>query len=343
METRFDEVILLIKQARSNAIKQVNIELINLHWQVGAYISSKVASAIWGNKTVTELAAHIEKHHPDLKGFTKRNLYNMKLFYEAYIPSLKTENQSDVIVQSVIAQFKEINNIRNSELVKLSWTHHLILISRVKSPEEREFYLKLSIRENYSVRELERQINSCLFERVMLGNTNLPKNIKSKQENISNIFKDSYVFEFLNLPKPHNEKDLQRALIKGIKDFVIELGKDFLFIGEEYKIQVGTKDFYIDLLFYHRGLQCLVPFELKADEFKPEYLGKLNFYLEALDRDHKKPHENPSIGIMLCKGKNDDVVEYSLSRTLSPAMVADYQMQLPDKKLLRDKLNEILE
>lgn len=343
METRFDEVILLIKQARSNAIKQVNIELINLHWQVGAYISNKVANAIWGNKTVTELADHIEKHHPDLKGFTRRNLYNMKQFYEAYIPSLNNDNQSDIIVQSVIAQFKEINNIRNSDLVKLSWTHHLILISRTKSQEEREFYLKLCIRENYSVRELERQINACLFERIMLGQTNLPESIKDKQADITNVFKDSYVFEFLNLPKPHNEKDLQKALIKGIKDFVIELGKDFLFVGEEYKIQVGNKDFYIDLLFYHRGLQCLIPFELKADEFKPEYIGKLNFYLEALDRDHKKANENPSIGILLCKNKDADVVEYALSRTLSPSMVADYQMQLPDKKLLRDKLHDILE
>lgn len=343
METRFDEVILLIKQARSNAIKQVNIELINLHWQIGAYISSKVANAIWGNKTVTELAMHIEKHHPDLKGFTKRNLYNMKLFYETYSSSLKADNQSGKIVQSAIAQFKGINNIKNTDLVKLGWTHHLTLISRTKTKEERAFYLQQCIRENYSVKELERQINSCLFERVMLGNTNLPEKIKEKQNELSNVFKDNYVFEFLNLPKPHNEKDLQRALINGIKDFIIELGKDFLFIGEEYKIQVGTKDFYIDLPFYHRGLQCLIPFELKADEFKPEYLGKLNFYLEALDRDHKKPHENPSIGIMLCKGKNDDIVEYSLSRTLSPAMVADYQMQLPDKKLLMDKLHDILD
>lgn len=343
MGTRFDEVILLIKQARSNAIKQVNIELINLYWQVGAYISSKVASAIWGNKTVTELAAHIEKYHPELGGFTKRNLYRMKQFYELYAPSLNTENQSNTIVSTVLTQFTEINNIRDSNLVKLSWSQHLLLISGTKSQEEREFYLKLCIRENYSVRELERQISSCLFERVMLGNTNLPKNIRSNQPDISNIFKDSYVFEFLNLPKPHDEKDLQKALTKGIKDFVIELGKDFIFIGEEYKIQVGNKDFYIDLLFYHRGLQCLVPFELKADEFKPEYLGKLNFYLEALNRDHKKPNENPSIGILLCKKKDNEVVEYALSTSLSPSMVADYQMQLPDKKLLMNKLHEILE
>lgn len=343
MDTRFDEVILTKKQARSNAIKQVNIELINLYWQVGAYISSKVANAIWGNKSVTELADHIEKHHPDLRGFTRRNLYNMKQFYEAYAPSLITDNQSNKIVQSPIAQFNQITNITNTDLVKLGWTHHLVLISRTKSKEEREFYLKLTIHENYTVKELERQINSGIFERVMLGKTNIPKSIKDKQTDITSVFKDSYIFEFLNLPKPHNEKDLQKALIKGIKDLVIELGKDFLFIGEEYKIQVGNKDFYIDLLFYHRGLQCLIPFELKADNFKPEYIGKLNCFLEALDRDHKKPHENPSIGILLCKDKDADVVEYSLSRTLSPAMVADYQMQLPDKKLLRDKLHEILE
>lgn len=342
METQFDEVILLIKQARSNAIKQVNIELINLHWQVGAYISSKVANAIWGNKTVAELAAHIEKHHPDLGGFTKRNLYRMKQFYELYAPTLSDDNQSNTIVPSPMTQFKEKTNIMSSDLVKLSWTHHLSLISRTKTREEREFYLKLCIRENYSVKELERQISSCLFERVMLGNTNLPENIKEKQTEISNVFKDSYVFEFLKLPKPHSEKDLQRALIKGIKDFVIELGKDFIFIGEEYKIQVGNKDFYIDLLFYHRGLQCLVPFELKADEFKPEYLGKLNFYVEALNRDHKKAVENPSFGILLCKEKDIEVVEYALSTSLSPAMVADYQMQLPDKKLLMNKLHDIL-
>ncbi|MDO5614954.1 MAG: PDDEXK nuclease domain-containing protein [Cruoricaptor ignavus] len=160
---------------------------------------------------------------------------------------------------------------------------------------------------------------------------------------ITNTFKDSYIFEFLNLSEPHNESDLQKGLLKQMKNFILELGRDFIFIDEEYKVQVGNSDFYIDLLFYHRGLQCLVAFELKAEKFKPEHLGQINFYLEALDRDVKKTHENPSIGILLCKGKDSEVVEYALSRSLSPALVSDYQTQLPDKKLLQQKLHELFE
>lgn len=331
MEKRFDEVISLIKDARNNAIRKVNIELINLYWQVGAYISNKVANAIWGNKTVSELAEHIAKFHPELGGFTRRNLYRMKQFYECYAPTL-----DNTIVPSSMTQFKTINNISDTYLVKLSWTQHLVLLSRTKSPEERAFYLQLCIHENYTVKELERQINSCIYERVKLGKNTLPDTFKEKQT----TFKDSYIFEFLHLPEPHNEKDLQKALIKGIKDFVVELG-NFLFISEEFKIQVGYSDFFIDLVFYHRGLQCLVAFELKANEFKPEYLGKLNFYLEALDRDHKRPNENPSIGILLCKDRDFEVVEYAMSRTLSPAMVANYQMHLPDRKTLRNKLHDL--
>jgi RecB family endonuclease NucS len=152
-------------------------------------------------------------------------------------------------------------------------------------------------------------------------------------------FKDSYVFEFLNLPEPHTESNLQGGLIKQIKNFVLELGKDFIFIAEEYKLQVGNSDFFIDLLFYHRSLQCLVAFELKADKFKPEYLGQLNFYLEGLDRDVKKSNENPSIGILLCKDRDIEVVEYALSRSLSTTMVAEYKTQLPDKKVLQQKLH----
>lgn len=157
---------------------------------------------------------------------------------------------------------------------------------------------------------------------------------------IEGAFRDSYVFEFLNLPEPHNEADLQRALIAQLRNFIVEIGKDFLFVGEEYRLQVGNSDFFTDLLFYHRGLQCLVMFELKTDKFRPEFIGKLNFYLEALDRDVKKESENPSIGVLLCRDKDETVVEYALARNMSPAMIADYQTKLPDKKLLAAKLNE---
>jgi predicted nuclease of restriction endonuclease-like (RecB) superfamily len=206
-----------------------------------------------------------------------------------------------------------------------------------------EFYLKLVKQESYSKRELDRQISASFFERTMIGNSKLSPAVRESNNDLSNTFKDSYVFEFLNLPDPHIQSDLQRGLVRQMKNFILELGKDFLFIGEEYKLQVGNSDFYIDLLFYHRGLQCLVAFELKTDKFKPDHLGQLNFYLEALDRDVKKPNENPSIGVLLCKDKDSEVVEYALSRSLSPTMVSEYKTQLPDKKLLQQKLHELFD
>ena len=167
----------------------------------------------------------------------------------------------------------------------------------------------------------------------------LPENVKRLGEN---PFLDSYVMEFLDLPNVFHENDLRKALIKNMKDFILELGKDFTFIDEEYRVQVGGDDFRIDLLFFHRGLQCLVAIELKVGKFKPEYVSKLDFYLEALDRQVKKPNENPSVGLLLCATKNDEVVEYSMSRTMSPMMVAEYKLQLPDKEVLQRKLQELI-
>lgn len=363
-QKQFAYIIELIIQSRATAIKAVNTELINLYWNVGAYISKQVAAANWGEKTVDELAAFIQKNHPELKGFTRAGLYRMVQFYEIYASSAfvaavrqqmqPTDNKATKIVAAVGRQLEnesqklsalrtpmEISDIRNSILVKLSWTHHRIIFSRCKTEEEREFYIKLSIKENYSSRELDRQIDSGIFERVMIGNQKLSPMLREMHPNILNNFKDSYVFEFLNLPEPHSEGDVQKGLIRQMKKFILELGKDFLFIGEEYKVQVGNRDFFIDLLFYHRGLQCLVAFELKKEKFEPEHLGKVNFYLEALDRDVKKKNENPSIGILLCKDKDSEVVEYALSRSLSPTMVSEYRTQLPDKKLLQQKLHEL--
>lgn len=232
-----------------------------------------------------------------------------------------------------------------SPLVRqISWTHNLLIFSRCKSIEEKEFYLKLVKKESYSKRELDRQISSSFFERTMIGNSNsFPIVEKEFDQDITKIFKDTYIFDFLNLPEPHNESDLQKGLLQQMKNFILELGKDFLFVSEEYKVQVGNSDFYIDLLFFHRGLQCLVAFELKSDKFRPEHLGQLNFYLEALDRDVKRQNENPSIGVLLCKDKDSEVVEYALSRSLSPTMVSEYKTQLPDKKLLQQKLHELFD
>ena len=215
-------------------------------------------------------------------------------FYETYasvefVSPVRTQLQntdieSDKIVSTVGTEFHfELQDIRKTILTQLSWTHHRTIFLRCKTEEEREFYIRLSINENYSVRELERQINTSVFERTMMSNVRRSEALKEINANITNAFKDSYIFDFLNLPKPFNESDLEKGLIRQMKNFILELGKDFLFIGEEYKVQVGNSDFYVDLLFYHRGLQCLVAFELKADKFKPEHLRQLNFYLEALD------------------------------------------------------------
>ena len=213
-------------------------------------------------------------------------------------------------------------------------------MSGCKSDEEREFYIRLSIKENYSKRQLQRQLDSGYFERYMLSkDTLLPEKVKSLGEN---PFLDLYVMEFLDLPNEFHENDLRKALLKNMKDFILELGKDFTFIDEEYRVQVGGDDFRIDLLFYHRGLQCLVAIELKVGKFKPEYVSKLDFYLEALDRQVKKENENPSVGLLLCATKNDEVVEYSMSRTMSPMMVAEYKLQLPDKEVLQKKLQELI-
>lgn len=213
-------------------------------------------------------------------------------------------------------------------------------MSGCKTDEEREFYIRLCIKENYSKRQLERQLDSGYYERYMLSKENLlPESVKKLG---ANPFLDSYVMEFLNLPNEFHENDLRKALIKNMKDFILELGKDFTFIDEEYKVQVGGDDFRIDLLFYHRGLQCLVAIELKIGKFKPEYISKLDFYLEALDRQVKKENENPSVGLLLCAAKNDEVVEYAMSRTMSPMLVSQYQLQLPDKAVLEKKLQQLV-
>lgn len=225
---------------------------------------------------------------------------------------------------------------------ELPWTHNTIIFSRCKSAEERSFYLNLCITEHYASRQLERQIDASQFERSLIGQQKLSATLRELHPNIHQVFKDHYVLEFLGLPERHSENDLQKALTQHIKAFILELGKDFVFMGEEYRLQVGNQDFYIDLLFYHRGLSALVAFELKIGKFMPEHMGQLNFYLEALDRDVKKPHENPSIGVLLCRDKDDEVVEYALSRNLSPTLIAQYQLQLPDKKLIQAKLHELL-
>ena len=297
-------LIHIIEESRQNALKKVNEELIKMYWKVGEFLSKETEHASYGDAYIDEISREIQETFPGIKGFNRRGLYRMKKFYETY--------KDNEIVTPLVTQ--------------ISWTNHLLIMSGCKTDEEREFYIRLCIKENYSKRQLERQLDSGYYERYMLSKeTLLPESVKKLGEN---PFLDSYVMEFLDLPNEFHENDLRKALIRNMKDFILELGKDFTFIDEEYKVQVGGDDFRIDLLFYHRGLQCLVAIELKIGKFKPEYISKLDFYLEALDRQVKKENENPSVGLLLCAAKNDEVVEYAMSRTMSPMLVSQYQLQL---------------
>ncbi len=269
----FAEVLEMIQAARGRALAAVNTELVDLYWRIGEHISRKLETATWGEGVIEALARYIQRRHPNLRGFTRRNLFRMKQFFEAY--------QGDQKVSALLAQ--------------LPWTHHLIVLGQSKRPEEREFYLRLAIRERWSKRELERQLRAAAFERAALSPAKVSPLVAQMHPEALEVFKDSYVVEFLDLPGEHSEIDLHRGLVN----------------------------------------------RLKVGRFELEHLGKLNFYLEALDRDVRKPHEGSSIGLLLCASKDDEVVEYALSRSLSPALIAEYQTQLPDKKLLQAKLHEL--
>ncbi|MEO0376750.1 MAG: PDDEXK nuclease domain-containing protein [Cyanobacteria bacterium P01_A01_bin.17] len=318
MAESFAEVAEMIRVAKRRVIQTANTQLVELYWQVGAYISQKLEQAEWGDGVVQQLADYLAETQPELRGFTRANLFRMRKLYVTYHDNEK--------VAPLVRQ--------------LPWTHNLIIINQSKRPEEREFYLRQAIQERWSKRELERQFKAALFERAVLNPVKVSPAVSQSHPAAVDVFRDAYVLEFLELPERHTEADLHRALLRQLQSFLIELGRDFCFVGSEYPVQVGGRDFALDLLFFHRGLNCLVAVELKVGRFEPEYLGKLNFYLEALDRDARKPHEDAAIGVLLCASKDDEVVEYALNRSLSPALIAEYQTQLPDKALLQAKLHE---
>jgi predicted nuclease of restriction endonuclease-like (RecB) superfamily len=352
--TEFKQVVLLIEEARNRAFHKVNEELVLLYFKVGNLVSEKVSAGAWGENTVEELASFIQDNCPGLKGFNRRGLYRMKQFYETYSsPEFvsilathlqKAENDVNKIVSPLETQMdftdSDVFKFVSPLVTQISWTHHLLILSKTKTVEEKIFYLTQCITQKLSKRELERQLNTATFERTMLSNKVVSSHTLKIPEG---LFKDPYIFEFLELPDAHSEKDLERALMHNLQKFILEIGKGFTYMGNQYRLQVGNKDYYTDLLFYHRDLQCLILFELKIQEFEPEFLGKLNFYLEALDRDVKRPFENPSIGILLCKGKDTEVVEYAMARNTSPAIIADYETKLIPKTVLANKLHQLVE
>ena len=315
------KILDVIKRHRENAYRKVNEELVTMYFEIGKYLSEKVASEKWGAKVIENIAEEISKTNPTLKGFDKRGLYRMMQFYETY--------KDNEIVSTLLSQ--------------ISWSNNLTILSSTKTMEEKEFYIRMCVKNNYSARELSRQITSGYYQRYMLSNSSslesVDKTINEDDIPTTRIL-DQYSLEFLDLPNNYLEKDLRKAIVHNLKDFILEIGKDFSFVGEEYRVQVGQSDFYIDLVFYNRTYSCLVAFELKIDNFQPEYVSKMSFYLEALDRQEKKENENSSVGIILCTSKDVAIVEYAMSHNLSPIAVAEYSTKLINKKLLENKLIE---
>lgn len=278
----FDGVVSMIQSSRGRALASATASLIELYWKLGEYISRKLESAAWGEGVVDALAAYIADRHPNLVGFTRRNLFRMGQFFEAY--------RGQAIVSALLTQ--------------LPWTHHLMVLARCKRSEEREFYIRLCLQEKWSSRELDRQLKGCLFEQAILNPAQGSQTLKELHPAAADVFRDSHLLEFLDLTERHLESDLYRRLLQNIRRFLAELGRDFCFVGSEVQLQVGNRDFSLDLLSFHRGLNSLVAIALKVDQFEPAHLGQLGFYLEAIDRNAAVRRQRP-LGGGVCPESDD--------------------------------------
>lgn len=361
-EQEFTEVVNIIVQHRSKASRTINEQSLLCAWYVGGYVSKKLKREEWGSKVVSQLSEYIRSKRPDIKGFSKRNLYNMVMFYDEYYSEtfaatirkymtdkfvqsetaqIGLEHENAIIVQSGTAQFVQSQTGQMPNILTLTTlTNHIEILCRCKSVEERLFYILYAHKEQLLVRELQRCISNQTYSALLSDKTNLSKGLLETYPNSPMMFKDTYFVDFLNLPKKHSESKLKHGLIEHMKQFILELGKDFIFMDQEYRLNVGASSFKADLLFFHRGLQALVAVELKKTKFHPRDLGQLEFYLEALDRDVKRSNENPSIGIILCPDADKVVVEYAMSRSMSPTMIAEYKRILIPQEQMQQQLKE---
>ena len=356
--TEFQQVQGIISLHRSQALQTVNNENLLAAWEIGAFVSDRLKNTTWGSKTVKQLSEYLRAQDPTLRGYSSRNIYNMVAFYETYSSFQFVEFQEKLklneFVQPAAAQIESAKIIQpTAELIVqpaaaqlpnflnlTTLTNHFEILNACKTIEERIFYVLYSHKERLNKRELQRCLKNNTYVSLMGDKHNLSKGLKNIYPQATPMLKDTIFVDFLGLPQKHSEKRLQNSILENLKDFVLELGKDFLFYDKEYPLQVGNSTFKVDLLFFHRGLQCLVAIELKTGKFKPEYMGQLEFYLEALDRDVRRSNENPSIGILLCQEADRSIVEYAMSRSLSPTMIAEYERQLIPKEVLQRSLEE---
>ena len=355
IEQQFAQIDAIINLHRNRAIANVNIENLLTCWDVGQYISFQLQYADWGNKVVADLADYLKVHNPQLRGYSRRNLYNMVKFYETYstaaFTSLIEKLPIKEIVQLPTAQLTQIGEIVQFPTAQFkmpiplvltitTFTNHVEIISRCRTDEERVFYMLYAAHHRLKVEELRRCIVNQTYDSLMAKEKMMSPKLLQRQEGIEFMLKDRAIVDFLKLPARHTEHRLHKGLLEHMKEFVLEIGKDFLFMESEYLIVVGGKNRRVDLLFYHRALQCLVAVELKKDDFEPEFVGKMDMYLEALDRDVKRSYENPTIGIILCPSADRVSVEYTLSRSLSPTMVAEYRRLLIPQETMTKSLEE---
>lgn len=364
-EQQFVEVIDIILLHQARASRTVNEELLLTAWHVGGYVSSKLKSEEWGSKVVTQLSEYIRSQRPDIKGFGRSSIYNMVMFYDEYSSERfsatvkkylnsefvqpiigQTEEESFLPSQKAITQTTTAQTVQPTigEMPKIleltTLTNHIEILCRCKSNEERMFYILYANKEHLVKRELQRCISNQTYTALLSNKNNMSKGLLKAYPKAPIIFKDTLFIDFLNLPKKHSESKLRNSLVEHMKQFILELGKDFIFMDQEYRLNIGSSVFKADLLFFHRGLQALVAVELKKAKFHPRDLGQLEFYLEALDRDVKRSNENPSIGIILCPESDRVVVEYAMSRSMSPTMIAEYKRILIPQERMQEKLNE---
>jgi len=306
-----------IREAQIDALKSVNTKLIHIYWEIGKGIVEKQKNEKWGDSVIEGLAHDLQMEFPGIKGFSKRNLWNMRDFYLSYEQNEK--------MQTVSAQ--------------ISWSHNIAILDKSKNALEREFYIRMSYKYGWSYRVLLNNIENQTYEKTLLGQTNfdvtLPAEIKDKTRL---MVKDEYTFDFLELGDEFSERQLENALVAKVDDFLKEMGGIFTFVGRQYRLEIDNKEYFIDILLYHRSLRCLVAIELKIGEFIPEYVGKMQFYLSALDDREKMAGENPSIGIILCKTKSKMTVEYALKDSHKPIGIAAYTVVKKLPKEFRDLL-----
>ena len=372
----FGEVLAIIRAHRAGAIASVNVEHLLSRWEIGGYLSAKIKNDGWGQATIDRLVDYIHANAPKERGYGRSNLYNMVVVYEAFtsqdfmellgrygrqivqsvtgqLPAaIEIQSTTGQVAQPAVAQIAAVEIVQPStaQLVPMprvfaltTFTNLVEILNRTRTAQERLFYIVYAYRERLNMRELRRRLVDDAYSTVLGSDRrNYSKALKAAHPAVPAIIPDAALVDFLHLPPKHSEKRLRKGIVANMRDFILSIGKDFLFVGEEFPVKVGGSEFNIDLVFYHRALQCLVAFELKARAFRPADMGQLEFYLEALDRDVKRANENPSVGVLLCKSADHSTVEYALSRTMSPAMVAEYKRVMIPREVLQETFDHYL-